>query len=1015
MPDCHAEVGSIVVGASGRAYLLAAKFANPDHIKIRLTPWAGKTAYNKDFDLYINSYIEKWNADHKGKPPLPYPIGPDDKPFRWADWFQSEIAPKIYVKTKSYEDAAAIKDEAIHEMLLNVLSERRILDEFGQKMKNFAEGAQRLSIAKQLTVFLARNFKYYVSTINKKLKPETLGRQSEQYLSYLQERLKKLKPLKKNQREREEIERKIKEIQAELGQLGDYANMPREMSMIQPSYNDEEEGETNILEQEQFGVGQGEFESAEAQRDVKKFRDGFGTWLVETQGQKVGSSFLALFDIYWDLISQSGKSRPKKDVVQSERTKRREETEPWMLTRGDIEGVWQERTGLSFGSLKDYLGRLPGLMEEYIITHAEEIGEESIFVDLMNRIRKQRPKARPARASSLNLASVEEDFSEAKAETVSPDTVDRDIQQPTVSVGEAGKRATDEAPDDGPDYYDFPKNWKEEETEETHDKKQGDWADEAQQESYRDPSEQKNRQQKGMALIKSIRPGDRVTILVPAGRGMHGQEWKEQTGRAVIVSPDHVALNMGGQHGTPGVATVGNIVRVRKAKSSTLKTAGLVAGTDLTPEMRKQVQRAFIYRWTYDNPRRAEVYHCDKCDVANDPFVNDKSAEGHQHPTIPMISDDQWIREHAFYFTNDGRLATRGDQRFAEPAYLAQHNARRVSSVAQKFAIEKAAHNPGQEVYMYKAALYCKECGEKIKQELALGGKAIPQNLDETQYDSDSYPKGPYPDGGGEADTPQHCDRCGRFLENPLTTDGYRYLREMVNEAQSRDGDDADDDILRELIEFYPEAFEGPEYASEGMEKEGMLGHDFNNADGQAIGNETLPDTGHIPHAFDQAELKPRTARGLLQKGFCKECEENPCTCDDGHKEGAEAQPDNWQCMNCGHEGMMTTSGKCEACGSEALSSVRSAPPEYARYGIAATDKIAQGSGNTTVTMQEQNVTDPMVPGKGQPMAVPEAIDQQPGPHSPNAPSTAPRTPGIQPKIVNVLPEPRRRRWMTRR
>jgi hypothetical protein len=37
-------------------------------------------------------------------------------------------------------------------------------------------------------------------------------------------------------------------------------------------------------------------------------------------------------------------------------------------------------------------------------------------------------------------------------------------------------------------------------------------------------------------------------------------------------------------------------------------------------------------------------------------------------------------------------------------------------------------------------------------------------------------------------------------------------------------------------------------------------------------------------------------------------------------------------------------------------------------------------------------------------MAVPEAIDQTAGPHSPNAPSTAPRTPGIQPKIVNVPP-----------
>lgn len=39
---------------------------------------------------------------------------------------------------------------------------------------------------------------------------------------------------------------------------------------------------------------------------------------------------------------------------------------------------------------------------------------------------------------------------------------------------------------------------------------------------------------------------------------------------------------------------------------------------------------------------------------------------------------------------------------------------------------------------------------------------------------------GPYADGGGEADCPQHCGACGVFLENPLTTDGYRYVRERA-------------------------------------------------------------------------------------------------------------------------------------------------------------------------------------------------------------------------------------------
>jgi len=67
-------------------------------------------------------------------------------------------------------------------------------------------------------------------------------------------------------------------------------------------------------------------------------------------------------------------------------------------------------------------------------------------------------------------------------------------------------------------------------------------------------------------LLASIRPGDRVTIRVPNGIGRHGIEWKEATGRAVIVSADHVALNMGGRYGTPGVATVDNLVKVSKGR-----------------------------------------------------------------------------------------------------------------------------------------------------------------------------------------------------------------------------------------------------------------------------------------------------------------------------------------------------------------------------------------------------------------------------------------------------------------
>ena len=50
----------------------------------------------------------------------------------------------------------------------------------------------------------------------------------------------------------------------------------------------------------------------------------------------------------------------------------------------------------------------------------------------------------------------------------------------------------------------------------------------------------------------------------------------------------------------------------------------------------------------------------------------------------------------------------------------------------------------------------------------------------ESDHDSDDMPKGPYADGGGEADSPQHCDACGEFLENPLTGDGLIHIEDAL-------------------------------------------------------------------------------------------------------------------------------------------------------------------------------------------------------------------------------------------
>jgi hypothetical protein len=102
----------------------------------------------------------------------------------------------------------------------------------------------------------------------------------------------------------------------------------------------------------------------------------------------------------------------------------------------------------------------------------------------------------------------------------------------------------------------------------------------------------------------------------------------------------------------------------------------------------------------------------------------------------------------------------------------------------------------GVNVYIYQAALYCEDCGRELrrmrKTAAARGGKPVPTDPDdESSYDSDDYPKGPYPNGGGESDCPQHCanmgdcantpdGKAGVFLENPLTSDGVEYVKQCL-------------------------------------------------------------------------------------------------------------------------------------------------------------------------------------------------------------------------------------------
>jgi hypothetical protein len=554
--------------------------------------------------------------------------------------------------------------------------------------------------------------------------------------------------------------------------------------------------------------------------DVAKFRDNLRKWLAKPNvaGQK-GENFILMFDI---ILRNAG-------------------------DRSVIAQEWMEKTGLSFGSFKDYYTRLPDMIKDF----------------------KRTEHAIPAMAASLNTAGVEEDFAEAISNTENPDVVDPDIHQPTESVSEAGKQAAGE-------YNPYA----------TYDRLKKKY-DDTHEVSYE---------------------GGRARVVKKKEKE---EEDAEKTAASKIAQK-------------------------------------LLRGDQLTPEMVKQVERAFVYRWTVDNKRRGDVYHCDKCDVKNDPYVGTPSAEGHQHPTIPLQTDDEWLKEHAFYFTNAEKLLP---NMHAQPAYLAKSDdasgaAPVLASVAHKFAMEKSLHQ----------AMLPHEFN----------------NADGQAIRNETYPNTDYV--SGEADTAE--------------------FRERRVGAGSNSGDDdarGAGDLWRE--EFY-------EHRTKGISSDGLMSGIKQGVDSSSLLN--LPNyTPLHKRPADPSTQRPPYSVGT--RDF--------------------SEPEVWQCMDCGEVGELDNKGGgCQTCGSQSVfpvSPTGQESPELVRetspietekrmiprrQGPINAGKTAQGAGNTTVTMQNQNATFPNMPGKAQPMAVPDAIDQQAGPHSPNAPGTAPRTPALQPRIVNVPP-----------
>ena len=134
--------------------------------------------------------------------------------------------------------------------------------------------------------------------------------------------------------------------------------------------------------------------------------------------------------------------------------------------------------------------------------------------------------------------------------------------------------------------------------------------------------------------------------------------------------------------------------------------------------------------------------------------------------------------------------------------------------------------------YTYQADVWCNACGEKIKADIARDNpELVPEDPEnETTFDSGDYPKY-YDAESEESDGPENCadgscggqyrhdvpgdakylgvGRYGTFLENRLTTEGYKRLVNTLNKHGEHLPSHA-----REWAEYYQFTWHQQEYES---------------------------------------------------------------------------------------------------------------------------------------------------------------------------------------------------------
>ena len=219
-------------------------------------------AYNKDFDLYVKEYIRRAGL----------PVDPE---MNWSKFLARVVATKLISRDPE------VQDEALHQIIIKALAERSILDStnpngFSHAIKKFPAGVQKLPLAKQVTRFLEKAFAWRVKEANDYIKKYV-------FQTY------------------------------ENDEFSEHEKSFDTLPSLEMNDTDDDES-SNLLDVLGYTTT-GDYDIAEADIEMERFREGFGNWLHKKFREDTADQYLALFDVVYEEVKASEDTPGAADVL----------------------------------------------------------------------------------------------------------------------------------------------------------------------------------------------------------------------------------------------------------------------------------------------------------------------------------------------------------------------------------------------------------------------------------------------------------------------------------------------------------------------------------------------------------------------------------------------------------------------------------------------------------------------------------------------------------------------------